>query len=70
VAKWPLYIDEKRRTLREFQDEYGTKVTYVEEVNDNQEYFGKVQQQYAAGQSGGRDLHVVSDSAFQQAIGA
>jgi spermidine/putrescine transport system substrate-binding protein len=36
-------------------------VKYSEEINDNQEFFGKVQQQYARGDSGGRDLHVVSD---------
>ena len=48
-------------TLDKFQKEYGTKVKYVEEVNDNVEFFGKVRQQYAQGNSGGRDLHVVTD---------
>ena len=60
-ANWPLYIDEKRETLKRFESEYGTKTKYVEEINDNQEFFGKVRQQYAQGDSGGRDLHVVSD---------
>ena len=60
-ANWPLYIDEKRETLKRFQSAYGTKTKYVEEINDNQEFFGKVRQQYAQGDSGGRDLHVVSD---------
>ena len=60
-ANWPLYIDEKRETLKKFQKEYGTKVKYVEEINDNQEFFGKVRQQYAQGDSGGRDIHVVTD---------
>jgi spermidine/putrescine transport system substrate-binding protein len=60
-ANWPLYIDEKRETLKKFQEEYGTKVKYVEEINDNQEFFGKVRQQYAQGDSGGRDIHVVTD---------
>ncbi|MEA2417975.1 MAG: spermidine/putrescine transport system substrate-binding protein [Thermoleophilaceae bacterium] len=60
-SNWPLYIDEDHRTLTEFQREYGTKVRYVEEVTANQEFFGKVRQQYARGDSGGRDLHVVSD---------
>jgi spermidine/putrescine transport system substrate-binding protein len=60
-ANWPLYIDEKRDTLKKFQKEYGTKVKYVEEINDNQEFFGKVRQQYAQGDSGGRDIHVVTD---------
>ena len=65
-ANWPLYIDvsddEKRRpTLDKFQKRYGTKVKYVEEINDNVEFFGKVRQQYARGDSGGRDIHVVTD---------
>jgi spermidine/putrescine transport system substrate-binding protein len=60
-SNWPLYIEEDRGTLKEFQKEYGTKVKYVEDINDNVEFFGKVRQQYAAGDSGGRDLHVVTD---------
>ncbi len=65
-SNWPLYIDvdektKKRPTLEAFQRQYGTKVKYTEEINDNVEFFGKVRQQYAAGNSGGRDLHVVTD---------
>jgi spermidine/putrescine transport system substrate-binding protein len=61
VANWPLYIDEKRGSLKKFEEEYGAKVKYVEEINDNTEFFGKVRQQYDTGQSGGRDIHVVTD---------
>ncbi len=60
-ANWPLYIEEDRGTLKEFEKEYGAKVEYVEEVNDNVEFFGKVRQQYSTGDSGGRDIHVVTD---------
>jgi spermidine/putrescine transport system substrate-binding protein len=63
-SNWPLYIDvegKQHPTLDKFQKEYGTKVKYVEEINDNVEFFGKVRQQYAQGNSGGRDLHVVTD---------
>jgi spermidine/putrescine transport system substrate-binding protein len=65
-ANWPLYIDvddktKKRGTLVKFEKKYGTKVKYVEEVNDNNEFFGKVRQLYAQGNSGGRDIHVVTD---------
>ncbi len=65
-SNWPLYIDvdeetKRRPTLDGFQQRYGTRVRYVEEINDNVEFFGKVRQQYAQGQSGGRDLHVVTD---------
>ena len=60
-SNWPLYIEEDRGTLKEFQKEYGTEVKYVEEINDNVEFFGKVRQQYERGDSGGRDIHVVTD---------
>ncbi len=63
-ANWPLYIDvdgKKRPTLDQFKAKYGTEVKYIEEVNDNVEFFGKVRQQYAKGNSGGRDIHVVTD---------
>jgi spermidine/putrescine transport system substrate-binding protein len=60
-ANWPLYIEEDRGTLKEFEREYGTRVRYVEEINDNTEFFGKVRQQYDRGDSGGRDIHVVTD---------
>jgi spermidine/putrescine transport system substrate-binding protein len=65
-SNWPLYIDvddktKRRPTLDAFQKKYGTKVKYIEEINDNVEFFGKVRQEYAAKNSGGRDLHVVTD---------
>ncbi len=63
-SNWPLYIDVKGKThptLDDFQKKYGTHVKYIEEINDNVEFFGKVRQQYAQGNSGGRDLHVVTD---------
>ena len=64
VANWPLYIDSKnpnKGTLGKFKNQYGTSVNYVEEINDNDQFFGKVRQQYARGDSGGRDIHVVTD---------
>jgi len=63
-SNWPLYIDvegKKRPTLDKFRREYGTRVKYTEEINDNVEFFGKVRQQYDRGDSGGRDIHVVTD---------
>ena len=65
-SNWPLYIDvnertKRRPTLDKFQKEFGTKVKYTEEINDNVEFFGKVQPQLSRGSSGGRDLFVVSD---------
>ena len=65
-SNWPLYIDvnertKRRPTLDKFQKEFGTKVKYTEEINDNTEFFGKVQPQLSRGSSGGRDLFVVTD---------
>ncbi len=58
-ANWPLYIDKK--VIKDFNKQFGGKCKYVEEINDNNEFFGKVRQQYARGDSGGRDLHAVTD---------
>jgi spermidine/putrescine transport system substrate-binding protein len=63
-SNWPYYIDvdgKRRPTLDKFERKYRTKVKYTEEINDNVEFFGKVRQQYDRGDSGGRDLHVVTD---------
>jgi len=59
IANWPFYIDNK--TVDEFQDETGISVKYTEEINDNTEFFGKVQPQLEQGESGGRDIFVVTD---------
>ncbi|WCB93889.1 Putrescine-binding periplasmic protein SpuD [Baekduia alba] len=58
-ANWPLYIDKK--TLKTFNEEHGVKVKYVEEINDNFEFFGKVRQQLAQGQGIGRDIVTLTD---------
>jgi spermidine/putrescine transport system substrate-binding protein len=58
-SNWPLYIDKK--VLRSFERQYGGKVHYVEEINDNFEFFGKVRQQLSAGQPIGRDIVVLTD---------
>jgi spermidine/putrescine transport system substrate-binding protein len=65
-SNWPDYIDSENPTpdkgmLGKFKKKYGTTVDYVQEINDNDQFFGKVRQQYAQGSSGGRDLHVVTD---------
>jgi spermidine/putrescine transport system substrate-binding protein len=60
-ANWPAYIDEEHSALKSFEKKNGTKVKYVEEINDNDQFFGKVRQQYDQGTSGGRDIHVVTD---------
>jgi spermidine/putrescine transport system substrate-binding protein len=59
ISNWPLYIDKK--TNKEFAKETGGKVSYKEDVNDNEEFFGKVRQQLADGQDIGRDIMVLTD---------
>ncbi len=58
-ANWPLYIDKK--TLKAFDRQHGVKVKYVEEINDNFEFFGKVRQQLATGRPIGRDIVTLTD---------
>jgi len=62
ISNWPGYIDEgKNNTVSEFEKETGVKVKYVEDVNDNSEFFGKLQPQLEKGESGGRSIFVVTD---------
>src|SRR5215468_10314478 len=42
-SNWPLYIDKK--VLKTFDQRYGGHVKYVEDINDNDEFLGKVRQQ-------------------------
>jgi spermidine/putrescine transport system substrate-binding protein len=59
VSNWPFYIDNK--TVPEFEQKTGISVKYVEDVNDNTQFFGKVQPLLDRGESGGRDIMVVTD---------
>jgi len=62
VSNWPGYIDPGGRgTVAEFQDETGVSVNYVEDINDNEAFFGKLQPQLEQGQSGGRSIFVLTD---------
>ncbi|MFF0466582.1 spermidine/putrescine ABC transporter substrate-binding protein [Micromonospora zamorensis] len=66
-SNWPQYLDvdekdeSKRPSLDEFVRKTGIAVTYSEDINDNNEFFGKVQHQLAACQSTDRDIIVLSD---------
>ena len=59
VSNWPFYID--RKTIPDFEEATGITVDYTEDVNDNNEFFGKVQPQLEQGEAGGRDIMVVTD---------
>ena len=59
VSNWPLYIDKK--ILKDFEKKFSTKVNYTEDVNDNEEFFGKIRQPLARKRDIGRDVVVLTD---------
>ncbi len=66
-SNWPEYIDVDPKnasdhpSLDTFTKQTGIKVNYTEDVNDNDQYFAKVQPQLAAGQRIGADVFCVTD---------
>ena len=67
VSNWPLYIDVDSKNQSDhpsidgFTAKTGVKVTYTEDVSDNNVFFGKIRNQLAAGQPTGRDVIVLTD---------
>jgi spermidine/putrescine transport system substrate-binding protein len=65
-SNWPLYIDvdkhKKHPSLEQFTKKTGVKVNYLEDINDNDSFFGKIEGPLSKGQSVGRDLVVMTDS--------
>ena len=62
ISNWPGYIDPGRNgTVAEFEKKTGVKVKYIEDINSNTGFFGKLQPQLDRGESGGRSLFVVTD---------
>ena len=59
ISNWPLYID--KQTVSDFDKEVGATTKYIEDINDNFEFFGKLQPQLKNGESGGRSMFVVTD---------
>jgi spermidine/putrescine transport system substrate-binding protein len=65
-SNWPDYIDVDgdtgaHPTLAAFAKQTGIKVNYTADLNDNEEFFSKIQAQLAAGQDIGRDIFCPSD---------
>ncbi len=66
-SNWPLYLDTSETddtdhpSLKAFSDKTGIDVTYTEDVNDNDEFFGKISPMLRAGRSTGRDIVVLTD---------
>lgn len=59
ISNWPLYID--KQTIPNFEEETGVETKYIEDINDNTEFFGKLRPQLAQGESGGRSIIVPTD---------
>ncbi|MGO2080886.1 ABC transporter substrate-binding protein [Glutamicibacter arilaitensis] len=65
-ANWTLYLDydEKTKTyptLDAFTKQSGIKANYVEDIDGNDSYYGKVQGQLKAGQDIGQDIITLTD---------
>jgi len=66
-SNWPFYIDQAEEgddaptTLELFTQQTGIEVNYTEDVNDNDEYFAKIQPQISGGQAIAADTFVVTD---------
>ena len=72
-SNWPLYIDVNEKTkkhpsLELFTKRYGVKVKYIEDINDNAPFFGKIQGPLSRGQSIGRDIIVMTDNSPYPAL--
>ena len=72
-SNWELYIDQDPKTKRiasseAFTKKTGTKVKYVEDINDNATYFGKIQGPLSQGRGIDRDIIVMTDNSRFPAI--
>jgi spermidine/putrescine transport system substrate-binding protein len=68
-ANWPLYLDQAKDkdgnvyypSLKQFKDATGIDVNYEATIQSNEEFYGKIQPQLAAGDSTGWDIIVITD---------
>lgn len=63
-ANWPLYIDRlkgRRPTLDDFTEATGITVNYKEVIDDNESFFGTIQEPLSSGQPIEWDMIVVTD---------
>src|SRR5262245_8224975 len=71
ISNWPLYIDNNKKgrpTINQFQKRYGIKVKYIEDVNANATFFGKLQGALTRHHSTGRDIIVMTDNSPYPAL--
>jgi len=64
-SNWPLYIDTEGKTkhpsLDQFDKAFTTTTKYLEDIEDNESFFGQVKAQLEAGQDIKRDIVVLTD---------
>jgi spermidine/putrescine transport system substrate-binding protein len=65
-SNWPFYID--RKALPDFRRRTGIRVDYIEDINDNEEYFAKIREPLSRGRGIDRDLIVLTDSTAAQLV--
>ena len=59
ISNWPLYID--KQTVPDFEKATGIKTEYTEDINDNGEFFAKIDEPLKRNQSIDRDIVVLTD---------
>ncbi|HET7471457.1 MAG TPA: extracellular solute-binding protein, partial [Gemmatimonadales bacterium] len=59
ISNWPLYID--KQTVPDFEKATGIKTEYTEDINDNNEFFAKIDEPLKRSQSIDRDIIVLTD---------
>jgi spermidine/putrescine transport system substrate-binding protein len=59
ISNWPLYID--KQTVPDFEKATGIKTEYTEDINDNAEFFAKIDEPLKRNQSIDRDIIVLTD---------
>jgi spermidine/putrescine transport system substrate-binding protein len=71
-SNWPAYIDPIKQddsTLKAFEKQTGITVEYTDDVNDNNDFYGKVRNQLGDCATTGRDLFTLTDWMAAKMIG-
>jgi spermidine/putrescine transport system substrate-binding protein len=71
-ANWPFYLDQSKNnegevfhpTLRLFKQQTGIDVNYEDVINDNAEFFGRLQPLLAGGDDPGWDIIVITNGRY------
>jgi spermidine/putrescine transport system substrate-binding protein len=71
-ANWPFYMDQTKDrdgdvyypSIRQFQQQTGIDVNYQDVINDNAEFFGRIQPLLAGGDDPGWDIIVITNGRY------